>query len=52
MVETLTNTKYETYGTFSPVTALPIAQVPGASKTRSPSPAAPTAGFGGVHVTI
>ena len=45
-----TNAKYETYGTFSPTSAIPIAQAPGASNTRSLSPAAPVAGYGGVHV--
>ena len=51
-VENALNAQYETYGTFSPTSAIPIAQVPGASNTRSLSPAAPVAAYGGVHVTF
>lgn len=52
LVENLTNAKYETYGTFSPTSSIPITQAPGATNTRSLSPAAPVAGYGGVHVTF
>jgi len=52
LVENLTDAKYETYGTFSPTSAVPVAQAPGASNTRALSPAAPIAGYGGVHVSF
>jgi outer membrane receptor protein involved in Fe transport len=50
--QNITNTRYYTYGTFSPTSSVPIAQAPGASNPRSYSPAAPIAGFGGVRVTF
>ena len=46
------NARYETYGTFAPTTAVPIAEVPGASNPRDLSPAAPVSGYGGVRVTF
>jgi len=46
----VTNASYYTYGTFSPTTAVPIAQAPGASDTRSYSPASPLAVYGGLRV--
>ena len=46
----VTNASYYTYGTFSPTTAVPLAQAPGASDTRSYSPASPLAVYGGVRV--
>ncbi len=52
LVENLTDTRYETYGTFSQTSAIPIAQAPGASNTRSLGPAAPVAGYGGVHLSF
>lgn len=52
LVENLTNAKYATYGTFSQTSAVPIVQAPGASNPRAISPAAPVAGYGGVHVTF
>jgi outer membrane receptor protein involved in Fe transport len=52
LVQNLLDAKYETYGTFSQTSAVPIAQLPGASNTRSLSPAAPVAGYGGVHVAF
>ena len=51
-VENVTDAKYYTYGTFSPTSAVPVAQVPGASNPRSYSPAAPVAAFGGLRVTF
>jgi outer membrane receptor protein involved in Fe transport len=51
-VVNVTNTKYYTFGTFSPTSSIPIAQVPGASNPRSFSPAAPVAAYGGVRVTF
>jgi outer membrane receptor protein involved in Fe transport len=46
----VTNASYYTYGTFSPTTSVPIAQAPGASDTRSYSPASPLAVYGGLRV--
>jgi len=46
----VTNASYYTYGTFSPTTAVPLAQAPGASDTRSYSPASPLAVYGGLRV--
>lgn len=48
--QNLSNAKYATFGTFSPVGAIPIAQAPGASDNRSLSPAAPLGAFAGVRV--
>lgn len=50
LVQNLTDTKYATYGGFSPVTLAPIVQAPGSNNTRSLSPGAPIAGYGGVRV--
>ena len=52
LVQNALNAKYETYGTFSDTASIPIAEVPGASNTRSLSPAPPIAGYGGVRVTF
>ena len=53
LVENAFNARYETYGTFSPVTSnTPILQVPNASNTRSLSPAPPVAGFAGVRMVF
>ena len=52
LVQNLTNTKYVTYGSFSPATLVPIVQAPGTTNTRSLSPGAPIAGYGGVRVTF
>jgi outer membrane receptor protein involved in Fe transport len=46
----ITNTRYYTFGTFSPTSSVFLAQAPGASNPRSYSPAAPIGGFGGVRV--
>ena len=51
-VQNVTNGKYYTYGTFSPTSSVPIAQLPNASNTRSYSPAAPVGAFGGVRLTF
>ncbi len=51
-VQNVLNARYDTFGTFSDVTAVPIAQVPNATDTRSLSPAPPIAGYGGVRVTF
>ena len=52
IVRNLLNAKYQTFGTFSSTNAVPIAQAPGASNTRSLSPAAPVGGFAGMRVTF
>jgi iron complex outermembrane receptor protein len=49
-VENVTDAKYYTYGTFSPTTAVYLAQAPNATNPRAYSPAAPIGGFGGVRV--
>ncbi|HEY0183248.1 MAG TPA: TonB-dependent receptor [Rhodopila sp.] len=51
-VENVTNTRYYTYGTFSPTTAVLLSQAPNAANPRAYSPAAPVGGFGGVRVTF
>jgi outer membrane receptor protein involved in Fe transport len=50
--QNITNTRYYTFGTFSPTSSVFLAQAPGASNPRSYSPAAPAAGFGGVRFTF
>lgn len=50
--QNLLNAKYATFGSFSATGTVPIAQAPGASNTRSLSPAAPFAAFAGVRVTF
>ena len=52
LVQNVTNEKYATFGSFSPVSLVPIIQAPNATNTRSLSPGAPIAGFGGVRVTF
>lgn len=51
-VENVTDAKYYTYGTFSPTSAVYIAQAPNATNPRAYSPAAPIGGYGGVRVTF
>jgi len=51
-VENVTAAKYYTYGTFSPTTAVYLAQAPNATNPRAYSPAAPIGGFGGVRVVF
>jgi iron complex outermembrane receptor protein len=51
-VRNVTNSKYYTFGTFSPTSSVFIAQAPGATNPRSLSPAAPVSGFAGVRVTF
>jgi iron complex outermembrane recepter protein len=52
LVENVLNTTYYTFATFSPTSSVPIIQVPGATNTRSYSPAAPIAGTVGIRVTF
>jgi len=50
LVRNVTDARYYTYGTFSPTSAIPIVQAPGASNPRSYSVAAPVGGFAGVRL--
>jgi len=52
LIENAFNAKYYTFGTFSPTSAVPIAQVPGATNPRSYSPAAPIAVTAGIRLTF
>ncbi|MEA2740157.1 MAG: iron complex outerrane recepter protein [Acetobacteraceae bacterium] len=52
LLQNMFNANYETYGTFSPTNTIAIAQAPGATNTRSLSPAAPLAIYGGIRVTF
>ena len=52
LAQNLANANYATFGGFSPVALVPVAGVPNAANTRSLSPGAPVAGFGGVRVTF
>jgi outer membrane receptor protein involved in Fe transport len=52
LIENLTDTKYATFGTFSPTSAVPLIQAPGASNPRSLSPGAPIGIWGGLRVTF
>jgi len=52
LIENAFNTKYSTFGTFSPTSSVFIAQAPGATNPRSYSPAAPIAGTVGLRVTF
>lgn len=51
-VENVTDAKYYTFGTFSPTTAVYLAQAPNATNPRAYSPAAPIGGFGGLRITF
>jgi outer membrane receptor protein involved in Fe transport len=51
-VENVTDAKYYSYGTFSPTTAVFLAQAPNATNPRAYSPAAPVGAFGGVRMTF
>jgi len=48
----LFDTDYETFGTFAPTGAVPIAEAPGATDPRSLSPGMPRAIFGGVRIRM
>ncbi len=53
LVENVLNSRYATFGTFSPVSSdTPLIQAPGSTNTRSLSLAPPIAAFGGVRVTF
>ena len=50
--ENVTDSKYYTYGTFSPTSSVFLSQAPNATNPRAYSPAAPIGGFGGIRVTF
>ena len=50
--ENVTDSKYYTFGTFSPTTTVSLSQAPNATNPRSYSPAAPIGAFGGIRVTF
>jgi len=52
LIENAFNTKYSTFGTFSPTSSVFIAQAPGATNPRSYSPGAPIAGTVGIRLTF
>ena len=52
LVQNALNATYYTYGTFSPTSSIPIAQVPGATDPRSYSIGAPIAAYGGLRLTF
>ncbi|MGH7114323.1 MAG: TonB-dependent receptor, partial [Stellaceae bacterium] len=52
LIENAFNATYYTFGTFSPTSAVPIAQAPGATNPRSYSPAAPIAVTVGLRATF
>jgi iron complex outermembrane receptor protein len=51
-VENITDSRYNTFGTFSPTTSVFLSQAPNATNPRAYSPAAPIGAFGGVRVTF
>jgi len=51
-LENVTDTRYYTFGTFSPTNSIYLVQAPGATNPRAYSPAAPIGAFGGVKVTF
>ncbi len=50
LVQNLLDTKYATFGAFSPVSLVPVTQAASVSNTRSLTPGQPLAGNGGVRV--
>jgi outer membrane receptor protein involved in Fe transport len=51
-IENLFDTKYETFGTFSPTGSVPLAEAPGATNPRSLSPAPPISIFAGLRARL
>jgi outer membrane receptor protein involved in Fe transport len=51
-VENVADARYYTFGTFSPTSAVFLAQAPNASNPRAYSPAAPVGVFGGLRFTF
>jgi len=53
LIDNAFNARFDTYGSFGPVSAVPWPNVPGdVTDTRTASPGAPIAGYGGVRVTF
>ena len=52
LVQNALDSRYYTYGTFSPTSSVPLAQAPGATNTRSYNIAPPLGGFAGMKVTF
>ena len=52
MLENALNQNYAVYGTFSDVTSVPNVYAPGTTNTRSLSPGAPIAAYGGVKMSF
>jgi iron complex outermembrane recepter protein len=52
LMQNVLNTRYATFGTFSPVTSVPLIQAPGSANTRSLTLAPPISVFGGVRATF
>ena len=53
LVQNLTDRRYDTYGSYGPVDAVPFPNVPGGvTDPRTASPGMPIAGYGGVKVTF
>jgi outer membrane receptor protein involved in Fe transport len=51
LVNNVTDRRYDTYGTYGPIDAVPFPNVPGGvTDPRTASPGAPIAGYGGVRV--
>ncbi len=51
-IQNVSDTRYYTFGTFSPTSSVFLVQAPNATNPRSYSLAAPIGGFGGVRVTF
>jgi iron complex outermembrane recepter protein len=51
-IENVTDSRYYTYGTFSPTNSVSLSQAPNATNPRAYSPAAPIGAFGGVRITF
>ncbi len=51
-IQNVGDARYYTYGTFSPTSAVFLAQAPGATNPRSYALAAPIGGYGGVRITF
>ena len=52
LIDNVLNTRYATFGAFSPVTDVPLIQAPGSTNTRSLTLAPPISIFGGVRATF
>ncbi|WP_178130492.1 TonB-dependent receptor [Reyranella sp. CPCC 100927] len=52
LITNIFNAKYTTFGTFSPVSEVPMLQAPNAANTRSLSPGMPRAIYAGVRVRL